>query len=162
MGMTMILIDLKEKIRKASRFPQFSRWLVFSAALASVGVWQAHRQLVVEANRPLTIEERENVISLFEPLRIRLPQIREWQESFARDFSSGQYATTIERSLPHGDLVAVEHGRVVFTPAFFEADSMTQEQWLVQVMAQAGSHADARPQIAVRPAEDQGPVESVE
>lgn len=154
----MIFIDLKERVRKV-RKPRVWRPLLVGLVLAATGLWGWRRQASLAENRPLTIEERESVISLFDPIARRLPQIRIWSETFFEDFTRGHFALSIQHDLPQGRLVWLKDDHLVFSPAFFNADPMTQSQWLVQVMAEANPPLENQPEVA---STAHAPVSSVE
>jgi hypothetical protein len=92
------------------------------------------------------------VLSLIDPVNVRLPQIWLWTQEFYNAFTVGQLSARFDPRLGSGTLAKVEGDAVAFSPAFFRTDPMSQEQWLVQVIAESSHSPQPDPaELAIRP-----------
>jgi hypothetical protein len=152
----VIYIDLKARVPSQwgrRRIRRLAAAAVTLVAVGAAGVAVRRPRPVVATTRPLSIEERESVLSLVDPINVRLPQIHNWTSVFFRDFSGGKTAVRLDPRLGKQILVRVEGDSVVFSPAFFNTDPMTQEQWLVQIIGQVTHAVPDGAELAIRPEE---------
>jgi hypothetical protein len=157
----MILTSLKNSVCPKAR-AKVGGWLtlaLFTALLGGLSHWYA-RRLPAEFVRPLSIEERETIVTLFAPIDVRLPQIHDWSRHFYGEFEASRLIPLVDFRLPSETLARLDGNRVHFSPKFFEADPMTQESWLVQLMAQA--MPDHAAELAVRPGDETTSVGGIE
>ena len=157
----MIFTSLKNSVGPKVR-ARVGGWLALALVTTVIGGlshWYA-RRLPAEFVRPLSIEEREAVVSLFTPIDVRLPQIRDWSRNFYGAFEASRLIPLVDFRLSGETLARLDGNRIHFSPKFFDADPMTQESWLVQLMAQA--MPDHASELALRPGDETASVGGVE
>ena len=135
------VIDDAHKAR-ASRVPLF---LAVSALLAIALFYpMLVRRGEPQVVRPLGIEEKEAVISLFSALSNRVPELSGWTDETREVFEEDSLPSFVDASTRAAGLVRYEDDTLYFSSRFFEADSAAQENALLEAVVSINQPAKIR------------------
>ncbi len=97
-----------------------------------------------QAVRPLGIEEKEAVITLFSALSNRVPELSGWTEETRDVFEEDSLPAFVDASTRAAGLVRYEDDTLYFSSRFFEADSIAQENALLEAVVSINQPAKNR------------------
>ena len=98
--------------------------------------------------RPLRIEEQETVVAVAERLEARVPELAEWLKDFRISVTRNDFETMVQLRWRKQELVAQTGRALLFSNQFFDADGITQEQALLQLVVTQHSQIDSESDIA--------------
>ena len=94
--------------------------------------------------RPLGIEEREAVVALFTSLSNRVPELSSWAEETREVFEEDALPAFVDGGAKARGLVRYEDDTLWFSPRFFDADSLTQQNALLDAVVAVKQPTRAR------------------
>lgn len=84
--------------------------------------------------RPLFIDEKESVIVAFSKLPAKRPELAGWIENVKQLYSEGAFPSFLSDRATGSRLLRFENDTIVFSRAFFDADPITQEVALLEMV----------------------------
>ncbi len=140
----MVLTNLNSKF--AVTRPGTPIWTPAFGLAAALLVFLLPVAIQTPSRRDLTVEEREIVYSTVDRLEIAIPKLANQFERLAETSElKGWEINQKDENIP---LVSYHQSHLIFSPSYFQQDSITQQQELLKALSPSVTYPGNLPDIA--------------